>query len=92
MPTLKKRSGKATGRRHKPDKSFYNYEWAKYSRARLKKHRLCVMCLKEGISTVARVTDHIIPMSQGGSEWDEDNHQSLCFSHHNSKTATEKKQ
>lgn len=90
MPFLNKRRDNKPKRGNKADKSFYNYRWAQYSRNRLKKHRLCVICQEEGIITIARVTDHIVPMSEGGSEWDDSNHQSLCIAHHNSKTAKEK--
>ena len=89
MPTLNKRLPEKHKQRKR--KRFYGYNWSLYSKARLKKHRLCVYCLKEGITTPATVTDHIQPMSQGGSEWDESNHQSLCIAHHNSKTAKEMK-
>lgn len=29
---------------------------------------------------LAEVTDHIVPVSKGGSMWDRSNHQSLCRS------------
>lgn len=44
-----------------------------------------------GITQISQATDHIIPISQGGSMWEETNHQALCFMHHNQKTAKENK-
>lgn len=69
---------------------LYNYRWEKYSKARLKRHPLCVQCLSEERTTPARVTDHIIPHKGSRHRfWDKSNHQSLCVECHNKKTATE---
>lgn len=37
------------------------------------------------------IVDHIIPVNEGGSFWDERNHQVICKWHHNSKTGIESK-
>jgi 5-methylcytosine-specific restriction endonuclease McrA len=37
----------------------------------------------------AGVTDHIIPISEGGAMWDERNHMALCNLHHNQKRGYE---
>ncbi|KKK58493.1 hypothetical protein LCGC14_3043850, partial [marine sediment metagenome] len=44
---------------------------------------------KDGKTVVATEVDHIIPLSKGGDFWSEGNHNSLCKSHHSSKTAKE---
>lgn len=43
-----------------------------------KNHGLCVACSAIGITTVARVADHILPRSAGGAQYDTDNGQPLC--------------
>ncbi|KKK69090.1 hypothetical protein LCGC14_2937510 [marine sediment metagenome] len=67
----------------------YNRAWQVYRAWYLKRHRLCVVCSKEGKTVIATIVDHIIPVSKGGDFWDESNHQSMCLSHHNAKTARE---
>jgi 5-methylcytosine-specific restriction protein A len=53
---------------------------------RLAQEPLCRECLSQGIVTEATTVDHIIPLSQGGTDTD-DNCQSLCQTHHEAKTA-----
>jgi hypothetical protein len=48
------------------------------------KHPVCEM---EDCNQPSYYTDHIIPMSQGGDEWNEENFQALCKSCNGSKTA-----
>lgn len=53
---------------------------------------LCVMCRKQGKTTVATVVDHVVP-HQGDQTlfWDVSNWQPLCATHHSSdKQAFEK--
>lgn len=50
---------------------------------------MCVMCKAEGVIKQAELVDHIKPIMDGGEVFDWDNLQSLCHSHHNSKTAKE---
>jgi len=68
----------------------YDARWRKYSRVRLKRDPLCVHCKAHGVLRTATVTDHIVP-HRGDYElfWDPDNHQSLCITCHNQKTAKE---
>jgi len=56
----------------------------------LKCNPLCVECKKQGKITPATVVDHIVP-HKGDQEkfWDPNNHQSLCDTCHNRKTAKE---
>lgn len=70
---------------------FYNsYAWRKVSKLNLEKNPLCVSCLQNDLNTMAKVTDHIVPISKGGDKWSEDNHQSLCHECHNAKSARER--
>jgi len=55
----------------------------------LNKNPLCIECKKAGYTVEAALVDHIVPLSQGGTDtWD--NYQSLCTMHHNKKTALER--
>jgi len=76
--------------RNKSWQHLYNYRWEKYSKGRLRRHPLCVTCLNDGKTTAARVTDHIIP-HKGSIKlfWDHTNHESLCKTCHDKKTAGE---
>jgi 5-methylcytosine-specific restriction protein A len=67
------------------------HRWHSYSRQFLKRpeNRLCVQCKKEGKVILSQCTDHIIPISAGGSMWDSTNHQALCNSCHSKKTVRE---
>lgn len=63
----------------------YDARWQRYRKYFISRHPLCAECGRMG-----EVVDHIIPHK--GSRalfWDESNHQTLCISCHNSKTASE---
>ena len=45
----------------------------------------CVHCEQQGKTTIARELDHIIPLSKGGEDI-EDNWQGLCIECHKAKT------
>jgi 5-methylcytosine-specific restriction endonuclease McrA len=53
----------------------------------------CEVCYHdETMSSVverAGVTDHIVPISEGGAMWDERNHMAMCQFHHNQKRGHE---
>ncbi len=67
----------------------YGARWQRARAYYLRAHPLCVYCEREGITKAAEVVDHITP-HKGDWDlfWDSDNWQSLCKSHHDSKTAT----
>lgn len=94
MPRLPKPSKpayrpKIPKRKPSPDYPFYNSKrWRNYSR---RFRLLCEVCEGEGRTTAAAVTDHIIPIQQGGAKWDSDNHMGMCHHHHNSKRGYEKR-
>ena len=96
MAKLPKRSGDYDPKvKNEPGKSreygkLYNYRWTKYSKYRLTKYPLCANCLNNGITRVATCTDHIVPHKGNVRLFrDKSNHQSLCDTCHNKKTATE---
>ncbi len=55
---------------------------------RLFNEPICRHCAAKGLTTLATTPDHIIPLSQGGTDTD-DNIQCLCQPCHDIKTATE---
>jgi len=67
------------------------HRWHKYSIQYRKLNRLCVICLREGVTQISECVDHIVPITEGGSVWDSDNHQALCIKCHNTKTKSEQK-
>ncbi len=70
--------------------AFYNsWPWRKKRKQQLQAHPLCKHCSEKDIVTQATVADHIIPISLGGSKFDDDNLQSLCEKCHNAKSAAE---
>lgn len=70
-------------------------QWTVMSRNfRANNPKCAVMSCKELVSTLngsrrTGVTDHIIPISEGGAELDKQNFQSLCDRHHNKKSRLE---
>lgn len=73
----------------------YDSKWKKARVFYLRRHPLCVNCLKEGRTVPARVVDHIV--AHNGDQtlfWDSNNWQALCdftspFNCHGTKTARE---
>ena len=71
-------------------KRGYDARWKRYRKAFLSNHPLCEECLRNDKVTLSTVVDHIIPHK--GSKmlfWAEHNHQALCETCHNKKTAGE---
>lgn len=68
----------------------YDARWRKARRTYLIDHPFCAECGREGKVAAASVVDHRIPhRGDYAAFWDEDNWQSLCKTHHDSKTAKE---
>jgi 5-methylcytosine-specific restriction protein A len=72
--------------RAEKDPRYNGRTWRKHRAAFLATHPLCVQC-----GDVASVVDHITPMRLVPSQdfYDAANHQPLCASCHNSKSASE---
>lgn len=71
-------------------KNFYNTpRWREKRKRYLQQHPFCVECLKGGTYVKATMVDHIIPIKQGGSMFDDDNLQGLCWSCHSRKSIQE---
>lgn len=100
LPEKKKRSWEVT-RPPQSGRTFINpwyhtTAWRKLRKAVLRDNPLCVECQKINIIELAKVVDHINPVSTGGNDaekarlmWDWDNLQPLCDSCHNRKSAKE---
>lgn len=82
--------------KHRTTKGYQGSNNAFYKTARWRKDRelhlqmnpLCKLCQElEGRTEAATVSDHIIPINQGGSVWDWSNRQPLCKRHNAIKTA-----
>lgn len=67
---------------------YYTKRWQSLRKRVLKENWMCEVC---GIHLATQV-DHIIPMEQGGPEYDRDNLQGLCNRCHGIKTARERQQ
>ncbi len=51
---------------------------------------LCVLCEAKGLTVLAAVRDHVIPLAEGGLD-DETNEQAICHACHDAKTQEESK-
>jgi 5-methylcytosine-specific restriction enzyme A len=69
------------------EKTGYGHRrWRRNRLRHLQRHPLCVLCEQRGLTTAARVVDHI-RRHRGITDplfWDSTNWQSLCFRCHNS--------
>jgi 5-methylcytosine-specific restriction protein A len=74
-------------------KLYMSPRWRSVRERKLRDNPACELCLLKQPARyiVATVVDHRIPISQGGAIWDPANHQAVCTSCHNSKTATERR-
>ena len=69
----------------------YDWRWAKFSKRWLLRHPLCGMRADgriheesrrpscRGREVLAQCTDHVVPMSRGGAQYDTSNLMSLCI-------------
>lgn len=79
------------GKRSSAAKRGYDARWKRYRRFFLARNPLCVQCQRVNRTTAATVVDHIQP-HQGNRDlfWAANNHQALCASCHNAKSARER--
>jgi|GEM_PF-433229 len=77
-------------RRSNDNSKFYNsHTWRKKRKLFLQNNSECVKCKDEGIITEAVYVDHIQRIEDGGDKLNENNLQSLCKMHHDSKSGKE---
>lgn len=76
---------------------YHTQAWRKLRAAILRDSPYCVECRNQGITTVAKVVDHIKNVSSGKTAqereelmWDESNLQTLCDPCHNAKSGKER--
>jgi len=94
MPTLNNKrpfwlpaKQKAFATVEKPEGAEYNTRrWRKVRYEVLRKEPLCRLCASKGLTTEAKIVDHIISVTDGGSFWAYDNMQPLCLKCHKIKT------
>ena len=71
-------------------KNFYKSPaWIICRKKHLEEQPFCVECLKKGKTVKATMVDHIVPIKDGGSRYDNSNLQSLCWSCHSRKSVEE---
>ncbi|MDR5611532.1 MAG: HNH endonuclease signature motif containing protein [Arsenophonus sp.] len=98
--TTTERSGYCEVHRHQGWKNYqqgksrhqrgYGTKWDKLRATILQRDKyLCQICLRNRLATAAKTVDHIIAKAHGGTDI-ESNLQSLCWSCHRKKTATER--
>jgi len=64
-------------------------KWRNFAENHKRKDPLCAHCQMEGKTKLGQVTDHIIPINEGGNLWDMRNIQNLCRIHDNMKRSRE---
>lgn len=96
MPTFNRKRIESVRLTKQPEKRSYKVDgyakrsWRDYSYELRAKSLQCAI---DGrfFKVEDLVTDHIIPVNEGGSFWDVRNHQVICKWHHNHKTGKENK-
>jgi 5-methylcytosine-specific restriction endonuclease McrA len=77
---------------YKERNRFYQRkEWKDARALHLQLEENCRKCRLLGMLVKATIVDHVIAIEAGGSELEQSNLQSLCTTHHNSKTRRETK-
>lgn len=73
------------------DRFYATKEWRACRNAHIKREPLCRHCGDRGRTKPADVVDHIVERKDGGSNFANDNLQSLCHTCHNTKTGVERR-
>lgn len=92
MPNMPRKGERIPNKvaRRSPNRNVYNTrQWKAIARKHKAMYPLCVECEAQGVITPSEVTDHIVPINQGGAVWSMDNMQSLCYRHHAKKSGHE---
>ena len=69
--------------------SRFDYSSRKWRMARadvLKDEPLCRFCKAQGVTRLAEIVDHVVPIESGGAEYERSNLQPLCRWHHHKKS------
>jgi 5-methylcytosine-specific restriction endonuclease McrA len=82
---LFKTVSKTQGNESDNHKRYNNHAWRKVSTAFFRGKK----CEEANCIMLAYCTDHIIPITDGGSQWDRRNWQRLCRKHHDRKRGRE---
>ena len=91
------RSEKETTYRDSPERArlnkFYASPlWRRLSQRVRRETPLCVRCTTQGLTVVADIVDHILPVrTHWDKRFDKTNLQPLCHSCHNKKTASDRR-
>ena len=81
---------KAHAGRKQPNRDVYGTNrWTMLARLHKQHNPVCIACEAIGLVSPAEVTDHIVPINNGGAPWEWSNLQSLCRRCHDSKSAKE---
>jgi len=93
MPNLPRKPKINYGKREPTgDRRFYkSRRWAAIRRDQLQSYPLCEVHHKAGFLVAADVVDHVIRMTDGGSQSDGRNLMSLCSTCHDRKSALERR-
>lgn len=70
---------------------YWTNRWKKITAIVKAEQPVCARCDELGLATPVVIVDHIKELEDGGDPFDRSNLEGLCFSHHNNKTAREKK-
>jgi hypothetical protein len=71
---------------------YSTQRWRKLAKAELAAERLCCMCLREGVVTIATIRDHVEPHRGDVDKFWNGPRQSLCKPHHDSAKQREEAQ
>ena len=93
MPNLPRNKKQSHGKRQPTgDRKFYkSRRWAAIRRDQLQSYPLCEVHRAAGFLVPAEVIDHVIRMTDGGSQSDGRNLMSLCSTCHDRKSALERR-
>lgn len=93
MPNLPRNKKQSHGKRQPTgDRKFYkSRRWAAIRKDQLQSYPLCEVHHKAGFLVPAEVIDHVIRMTDGGSQSDNMNLMSLCSTCHDRKSALERR-
>jgi 5-methylcytosine-specific restriction protein A len=74
-----------------PQRGARGRRWARFRLFRLRADPICQWINNDGTGCrlLASVVDHVVPLAEGGAEYDWDNTQCLCRSHHQQKTTAD---